>query len=223
MKPLLDLFPIGVFVAAYFVTHDFFTATIALMAATAAQVALTWLLTRVVGQQLWVTFWLVLVLGGLTVVLHDKTYLVWKPSVVDWVFAVGLLVGQAFGRNPLRLLLGNQLTLPDYAWRHLSYGWAAGFVLAGVLNLWVAFNFSESFWVYYKLWGGFALTLVNIIASALYLSASGLLDELPPATDGDGAATTAAALSDTALPQPGATGDTDLADGQSRHGNGGRT
>ena len=82
---------------------------------------------------------------------------------------------------------------------------------------------SESFWVYYKLWGGFALTLVNIIASALYLSASGLLDELPPATDGDGAATTAAALSDTALPQPGATGDTDLADGQSRHGNGGRT
>ena len=182
MKPMLDLLPIGVFVAAYFVTQDFFSATIALMVATVGQVALTWLITREVGRQLWVTFWLVIVLGGLTVALHDKTFLIWKPTVVNWLFAAAVLIGQAIGKSPLRLMLGTQLTLPDRAWRHLGYGWAAGFALAGALNLWVAFNFSESFWVAYKLWGGFALTLAYIVATGLYLNANGLLDQSAPET-----------------------------------------
>lgn len=177
MKSLLGLLPIAVFVAAYFVRGDFFFATIALMIATTAQVVLTWIFTRKIDRQLWITFALVIVLGGLTVGLHDKSILKWKPTLVSWAFAAVILGAQAFGKNPLRAMLGEQLELPNNAWRHLSYGWSAGFALEGVLNLIVWDNFSEKFWVGYKLWGSLGLTMLFIIATGIYLYINGHLRE----------------------------------------------
>lgn len=182
MKPLLDLLPFAIFLATYFLftQQDFYIATAALMISTATQVALTWLVTRKVSRQLWLTFGLVMVLGGLTVTLHNKMFLFWKPTLLNLAFAIALMVGQAIGKNPLRLMLGTQLTLPDKAWRHLTYGWTVGFIIEAALNLWVAFTFSESFWVLYKFWGGIGLTLLYVIGTGVYLSAAGLLDGIAP-------------------------------------------
>ena len=214
MKPLLDLTPFALFAATFFLftSHDFFVSTIVLMSATALQVALTWLITRTVSKQLWATFWLIMVLGGLTVVLRNKTFLFWKPTLVSLAFAIALLVGQAIGKNPLRLILGGQLTLPDKAWRHLSYGWAAGFVLEAVLNLYVAFNFSESFWVLYKLWGSFGLTFLYIICTGVYLAGNGLLND---ATMQQRAAATATSIPPLADAQQATAKHSDSADGRS--------
>ena len=66
-------------------------------------------------------------------------------------------------------MLGSKLKLPGEIWRNLNTGWAVGFFISGVLNLIVAYNFSEATWVTYKLVGGFATTLIYIFITIIYL------------------------------------------------------
>jgi intracellular septation protein len=172
---LLEFFPILVFVIAYYFA-DIFVATAALIAAVAAQIGITVLRKRPVSQQLKVTFWLTLAFGGLTLAFQDKTFIQWKPTIVNWLLAAALIGSQyVAGGNLLERMLGRQLPLPSAVWRRLNLGWAIGFFLAGALNLFVAYNFSEQFWVNYKLIGGFALTLLYVVVTIAYLTWAGHL------------------------------------------------
>lgn len=190
MRQLLDFVPIAAFVAIYYGTGDFFIATIALMVAVGLQVLLTWLIERTVNRMLMFTFWMVMVFGGLTLFLRDQTFLFWKPTVINWGFALIVLGSELIGHNVMHRLLGNQLPLHARAWRHLAFLWAGCFTLAGALNLYVAFNFSEAFWVGYKLWGGISLSFLQITLTVLYIWRSGALregagkaDAAPPQAD----------------------------------------
>jgi intracellular septation protein len=118
-------------------------ATVVVMIATLVQIAILLLMRRKVDAMLWVTFGLIVVLGGATVWLHDPTFIKWKPSVLDWAMAAALWLSQAlFGRNLLQVLVGGQLELPRPVWQRLNIAWIAFFVAMGVVNLWVAYNFS---------------------------------------------------------------------------------
>jgi len=112
---------------------------------------------------------------------RNETFIQWKPTIVNWAFASILWGSQRIGRKLLiKAALGKQLTLPDRVWARLGYGWALGFLIAGALNLVVAYNFSLDFWVAYKLVGGFGLTLVYFTISVIYLMKSGHLTEAAP-------------------------------------------
>ena len=81
-----------------------------------------------------------------------------------------LLVGQlVFRKNGIQKLMGAQLSLPDAVWRKVNYSWIVFFAFMGVLNLWVAFNFTTDTWVNFKLFGGMGLMLVFVMAQAVYL------------------------------------------------------
>ena len=80
-------------------------------------------------------------------------------------------------------MIGEQLQMPDDAWRNLNHGWALGFFVAGVLNLVVAYNFSLDFWVSYKLFGGMGLTIFYMVCTVIYLMKGGYLAESPPNND----------------------------------------
>jgi intracellular septation protein len=180
MSQLLDFVPIALFVAVYF-TVDIYYATGALMIAVTLQVACYWLMKKPIGNELKLTFWVSLIFGSLTIWLRDETFIQWKPTVINWALAATLLITQALGRGSLlKKLLGAQLTLPDPVWSRLNLGWACGFLLAGALNLFVAFNFSMDFWISYKLIGGFALTFTYLIITMVYLSRGGYLAQLEP-------------------------------------------
>jgi len=176
MTQLLDFTPILVFVATYYFS-DIFVATAALMAATAAQIGLTVLLKKTVSRQLKLTFWLTLILGALTLIFHDKEFIQWKPTIVNVALACVLIASQYVGKRipVLQRFLGEQLKLPDVIWRRVNVGWAIGFVVAGALNLYVAFNFSERFWVNYKLFGGIVVFALYGLLTAIYLARGGYL------------------------------------------------
>ena len=190
MKQFFEFVPIVVFVITYYFT-DIYYATAALMIAVTIQVGAMRLAGREIGHQLMVTFWLSLVFGGLTLLYQDKTFIQWKPTILNWLLACALIGSHYVGnRNLVQRMLDAQLTLPTRAWSHLNFGWAGGFTLAGILNLYVAYNFSESFWVSYKLIGGFGLTLLYVLATVAYLAATGHLEEPESAKstdDGDDA------------------------------------
>ena len=181
MSQLLDFVPVAVFVIVFFLT-DIFYATAALMVGVTIQVLVYLALKRPVSRELKITFWASILFGGLTLAFRNETFILWKPTIVNWLLA-GILVGSHFfsRKTALQHMLGKQMTLHDQVWIRLNFGWAAGFFLAGTLNLFVAYNFSLDFWVSYKLIGGFALTFLYILITVGYLAAKGYLQEPDPA------------------------------------------
>lgn len=146
-------------------------ATIVVMVATLVQIGILLLMKRKVDTMLWVTFGLIVVLGGATVWFHNPTFIKWKPSVLDWAMALGLWLSQAvFGKNLLRALVGEQLELPERVWHRLNLAWILFFVVMGVANLWVAYTFSTSTWATFKVFGLTGLMLAFMVAQGFYIS-----------------------------------------------------
>ena len=146
-------------------------ATLVVMVATLVQIAITLLFRKKVDTMLWVTFGLIVVLGGATIWFHDPTFIKWKPSALDWAMALALWISQAFfGKNLLQALVGEQIELPRPVWKRLNYAWIAFFALMGVLNLYVAYTYSTSTWATFKVFGLTGLMLVFMVAQGFYIS-----------------------------------------------------
>ena len=146
-------------------------ATCVVILATLAQIV--WLVARrqKIHTMLWVSLGLVVVLGGATIWFHNETFIKWKPSVLYWVMALALWASRVLmGKNLLRSIMGAQLELPETVWRRLNTAWVLFFVLMGILNLSVAYSFSTSTWVSFKLFGGIGLMLLFTLAQGYYIS-----------------------------------------------------
>ena len=185
MKFLFDLFPVILFFVAFKV-FDIYIATGVVIVATMAQIGWVWHRHGKVDTMLWVSLGLVVVFGGATLILHDETFIKWKPTILYWLFAVTLFASaQFFGKNLIRAMLDKQVELPDALWPRLNFAWMGFFAVMGVLNLWVAFNFSTDTWVSFKPFGGMGLLLVFIILQGLLLAKYIPEDKEPAAPAGD--------------------------------------
>lgn len=169
MKFLFDLFPVILFFVAYKL-FDIYVATAVAIVATFVQVGWLKLRGRKVEPMLWASLGIIVVFGGATLLLHDETFIKWKPTILYWLFAATLAGALAFGRNLIRSLLGEQLQLPDHAWSKLNWSWAGFFAFMGAANLFVAYSFSTDAWVNFKLFGGIGLMLLFVLAQGLFLS-----------------------------------------------------
>ena len=172
MKFLFDLFPVILFFAA-FKFFGIFVATGVAIAATFAQIGWVWFRRRKIDGMLWASLAIITVFGGLTLVLHDETFIKWKPTILYWTLGLGLAGSSLFfGKNLIRALLGDQVTLPEDVWRKLNWSWIGFFTFMGFANLAVAFlmGFSTDTWVNFKLFGGMGLMLVFALAQGLLLS-----------------------------------------------------
>jgi intracellular septation protein len=146
-------------------------ATIVVIVATGVQI--TWLLSsrRKVDLMLWVTFALVVVLGGATIWFHNPTFIKWKPSALYWAMGLAFWVSQAFFRkNLLQIMMGQQLQLPAGVWQRLNFAWIGFFGLLGLANLYVAYTFSTSTWFTFKAFGVTGLMMLFMLAQGLYIS-----------------------------------------------------
>jgi intracellular septation protein len=126
---------------------------------------------RKVDGTLWLSFAIIVFFGGATIYFHNETFIKWKPTVLYWCFAAALLFSQIFlKKNLIRTMMEKQMSLPDGIWRRVNLSWVAFFMTMGLLNLYVAFNFSTATWVNFKLFGGMGLMFAFIIAQSLVLS-----------------------------------------------------
>lgn len=170
MKFLVDFLPILLFFIAYKL-YDIYVATAVAIAASVAQVSWSWLRHRKVEKMQWVTLGLIVVLGGLTLLLQDETFIKWKPTLVNWLFAIAFLGSQYIGKQSiLRRMMSANLSLPDPVWLRLNWIWVGFFTALGALNLYVAYYFDTETWVNFKLFGMLGLTIAFVIAQGFYLS-----------------------------------------------------
>ena len=194
MKLLFDLFPVILFFIAYqfgashpeqaagllsgigiplgsAVKPGVFLATAVAILATLGQIVWTWLRHRKVDTMLWVSFGLIAVFGGATLLLQDENFIKWKPTVLYWLFALALGLGPVlFERNIIRMMMEKQISVPDPVWARLNLGWAGFFTVMGAANLFVAFNYSTDTWVDFKMFGTLGLMIVFMVLQGFYLS-----------------------------------------------------
>ena len=170
MQLLLDYIPIIAFILAYFY-KDIFFATIVLMGVMPVILLVQWLMTRKLNRIYAASTVLVLVLGAFTVAFRNPTFLYWKPTVLNWAIALVFLGSQWVGEKTIvQRMLGTAAELTAAQWIRLNQIWVVFFVFVGAVNLYVAYSFSEEFWVKFKLFGMLGITLVFVVIQSVWLT-----------------------------------------------------
>lgn len=170
MKLLFEFFPILLFFIAYKV-YGIYVATAVAIAAAALQIGWMKYRGQVVEKMQWITLAILIVFGGSTILFQDETFIKWKPTVINWLFAAAFLGSQWIGqKNLTEMAMGKAMVLPDRIWLQLNLSWVLFFALSGLLNLYVAYNFDTDTWVNFKLFGLMGLTLIFVVLQVLFVS-----------------------------------------------------
>ena len=156
-----------------------YLATLTAIIATLIQVFLSILIVKKVEKMPVITLVLLIVFGGATLALKDPVFIQWKPTAINWLFALVFLGSQFIGDKPLvQRMMSQALDINDVdIWSKLNLAWVGFFVISGLANVLVApeidplnLQFSLDTWVEFKLFGLLGLTLVFVVAQAIYLA-----------------------------------------------------
>ena len=169
MHALLEYIPLVVFFIFYKFA-DIYWATGSLIVTSALQIIYYLIKKKPVPKRNWIFFGLIAVFGGLTIFLHDDSFIKWKVTIINLIFALALLISNyVFKKNIIKQFLAESLTLPEPVWSSLNLAWALFFATCGILNIYVAFNFDQEIWVNFKVFGLTGLTFVFAIGTILSL------------------------------------------------------
>jgi intracellular septation protein len=205
MKQLFDFFPILLFFVLYKFYLDLpdglilginawvplmeltpgdsgdaiYLATLAAILVTLVQVVAAAIIVKKVEKMPLITLALLIVFGGATLALKDPVFIQWKPTAINWLFALVFLGSQLVGEKPLiQRMMGHAIAIREArVWTQLNLAWVGFFVVAGLANIVVApeidpfgLQFSEDTWVDFKLFGLMGMTIAFVIAQAFFLA-----------------------------------------------------
>ena len=159
LKLALDFGPLVLFFYANS-RYDIFVATGTFMIAVLVALAISYAMTRHLPIMPVVTAIIVVVFGGLTLFLHDATFIKVKPTIIYALFGAILLGGLFFGKSLLATVLDSMFELTDEGWRKLTLRWALFFFALAILNEIVWRNTSTNVWVDFKVFGVTPLTFL---------------------------------------------------------------
>jgi intracellular septation protein len=126
-----------------------------------------------------VTLAVIAVFGGLTLLLHDDTFIKWKPTLVYWILGALVLASQWFGRKTIvERMMSAQVALPASVWKRLNLSWGIFFAALGAVNIYVAFYYGldldaetrQGIWVNFKVFGLLGITLLFVVVQAFFMA-----------------------------------------------------
>ncbi|AWN37011.1 septation protein A [Methylobacterium radiodurans] len=172
MGPLVLFFLGNAYAERFGIVADqkLFVATGLFVAATVTALAIHYALVRRLPVMPLVSGVVVVVFGGLTLYLQDKTFIMVKPTIVNTLFGVVLLGGLAFGKPLLAVVLDSMFSLTDEGWRKLTFRWGLFFLALAALNEVVWRTQTEDFWVNFKVFGIMPITVVFALAQTPLLT-----------------------------------------------------
>jgi intracellular septation protein len=169
MKFFFDLLPVILFFVG-FKLYGIFTATAIAIATTLAMIVYAKIRHGKIEKMLLINGAIISVLGGITLLLHDQTYIMWKPTVLYWLMSAVLLVSNLFfKKNFIQQMMGKMIHAPKPIWDKVNLVWVIFLVALGFLNLYVAFNYSLDTWVNFKLFGVTSMLFLFIVAHTFVL------------------------------------------------------
>ena len=170
MDFLIDLVPALPFLLVAFGLADIFLATQLAMGAAALQlIASRWRYGKIKKMHA-ITFAAIIVFGSITLFLRDDLFIKLKPTALNWAFALVFLGAPLFfKKNLLKLMLGEKLALPEFAWSRLNLMWVAYFALIGATNLYIALNFSVEVWSKFRVFGLYGALFAFMLVQGVYI------------------------------------------------------
>ncbi|MCZ2135072.1 MAG: septation protein A [Burkholderiales bacterium] len=171
MQFVLEYAPIILFFVAYKL-QDIYVATGVAIAASVLAIGYAWFSTRKVSTMQWLSLAIIVLFGGATLLLHDETFIKWKPSALYAAFGLTLLFGKlALRRDWIRVVFQQaQIAAPDAVWNRVTWAWIAFFAFMATLNGYVATHFSLDAWVNFKVWWAMGIFLVFTIGNVAVLA-----------------------------------------------------
>ena len=164
----LDLGPLFLFFAT-FQFKGIFVATAVFMVAVLAALALGWHLEKKISPIPLITAILVMIFGGLTLYLHNDTFIKMKPTILYAIFSAILLGGLFFNRLFIKYVFAEAFHLTERGWRGLTWRWGIFFLVLAVLNETIWRTTSTATWVAFKVWGIMTLIFVFALAQTPFL------------------------------------------------------
>ena len=171
MKLTFDIFSLIAFFIAY-KFFDIYMATTVLIIAYSLLI-LTLVITRKPIDNTTLFSWiLITLLGGMTIFLHNDSFIKFKPTIVYWLFAIGFQLSPYFKKRKTMMehALEQHINLPKNAWTNLNIFWIVFFYILGTINLGIAYYFDTDTWVYFKTFGTLGLMIIALVGQMIYIS-----------------------------------------------------
>ena len=168
-KPIIEFGPVVVFFYFFIKTGEIQTAILPLMIAAGIAIVASLLIEKKLNQMLLFSTILIFIFGSLTIYFNDPFFIKIKVTIVNLIFAVILYVGILFKKLFLKSLMGGSLKMSDDSWFTLSKRWSVFFLFLAICNEIVYRNFSDAFWVNFKLFGIMGLTFIFIFSQVFFI------------------------------------------------------
>ena len=169
MQILYDFFPILIFFIVYKIS-GIYAATASAIIASFIQMIIFWIKHHKFEKLQVITFLLIAILGSTTIILHKPIFIKWKPTAINWVFALVFLSSHFIGKKTIvQYVMEKKITLPDEIWAKLNFSWVIFFTFVGTLNLYVIYHYSTNAWVNFKLFGLLSISLAFALCQGIYL------------------------------------------------------
>ena len=175
MNMLFEFLPLLLFLGTLFL-KDIYAAVVVLMVTMPIGLAIKSIRSGSIDKMYFWSTVFALLFGGLTLYFRNPYFTYWKPTAFYWVVAIAFLASSWVGEKTLAqrffgLVEGLNLEKVNAnQWRRLNLVWVLFFIVAGLLNIYVAYNYSEQTWATFKVFGLMALTFVFMIAQTLWIA-----------------------------------------------------
>lgn len=168
-KLLIEFGPLLVFLATYKYSN-IFIATLWMVFVTIICLALSYFIDKKLSVPLLISGTVLLVAGSVTLISGDSRFIKMKPTMVYVIFGGALYIGVLYNRPVIKEIMGSVLHLNDYHWMQLSKRFAFFFFIMAITNEIIWRNFSESFWVNFKVFGAIPMTILFVLSQSSFLA-----------------------------------------------------
>ncbi|MDX2050239.1 MAG: septation protein A [Rickettsiaceae bacterium] len=163
IKLIVEFVPLIVFLATYKFSN-IFLATLLMLLATSLGLIMSYIIDKKISMPLLISGFVLFTTGGITLFSGDSSFIKMKPTIVFVVFSVILFLGLFSGQGLVKHVLSSAIKMDESAWRILSFRFAIFLLSAAILNELVWRNFSENFWVNFKVFGFGPISFIFIVS-----------------------------------------------------------
>ena len=162
LKFIADFGPLLIFFTVYYKSgNDLSVAIPQLIISTIIAVGVVYFLEKKIPYIPLVGGVVISLFGGLTLYFDNPVFLYMKPTIINVIFAITLIVGKTFfNKNFLKFFFKTAFQLDEMGWDKLNNRWAYFFIFLAILNEIVWRTQPETTWVNFKVWGILPLTFI---------------------------------------------------------------
>ena len=169
MKQLLNFIPLVIFFI-FLTMYDVFVGVQALMIAATVCFLIVLIIYRKIDKVELISYLMVMVFGGFTLYTREPNVIKWKVTIINFLFASGLLISQyGFKKNMLQKLLGKEIQLDSVIWNRLNILWIAFFMTCGVISLGATYYTTDDFFWIFKVFILPGASLLLSLISGIYI------------------------------------------------------